>query len=165
MLDDLPCSLNEPRDATGAYLVFWWNGAPLGHAVVHAGEFPLNEADLQRRALRDRSGSRLLLVRKRFQASLASITTNPRLRSSGHARIAGCSRAAAEESGVRTPKSEPGCPISAIVCTRGRPEVLRRCLATLLKLDPAAAEIIVVDNAPEEGCIVDVVEEFDGVIY
>ena len=52
MLDDLPCSLNEPRDATGAYLVFWWNGAPLGHAVVHAGEFPLNEADLQRRALR-----------------------------------------------------------------------------------------------------------------
>lgn len=38
-------------------------------------------------------------------------------------------------------------PISVVVCTRDRPESLRRCLADLAKLDYQNYEVIVVDNA------------------
>ncbi len=37
--------------------------------------------------------------------------------------------------------------ISVVVCTRDRPRSLRRCLASLMRLDPGAGEVIVVDNA------------------
>lgn len=40
--------------------------------------------------------------------------------------------------------------VSAIVCTRDRPDELARCLASLLALNPPAHEIIVVDNAPSD---------------
>jgi len=38
--------------------------------------------------------------------------------------------------------------ISVIVCTRERPDALARCLDSLAALQPAAHEVIVVDNAP-----------------
>ena len=37
--------------------------------------------------------------------------------------------------------------ISVVVCTRDRPRSLRRCLASLMRLDPGAGEVVVVDNA------------------
>ena len=37
--------------------------------------------------------------------------------------------------------------ISVVVCTRDRPRSLRRCLASLARLDPGPGEVIVVDNA------------------
>src|SRR5258708_36202585 len=43
--------MSAPGNAASVYLVFWWNDIPLGHALAHAGEFPFNEADMQRTAL------------------------------------------------------------------------------------------------------------------
>jgi glycosyltransferase involved in cell wall biosynthesis len=48
-------------------------------------------------------------------------------------------------SGEDPPESLPE--ISVVVCTRDRPRSLRRCLASLTRLDPGASEVIVVDNA------------------
>ena len=39
--------------------------------------------------------------------------------------------------------------ISVVVCTRNRPDDLRRCLESLCSLQPAPLEILVVDNAPD----------------
>ena len=43
-LDEPLRPMGAPQNAAGAYLVFWWKDIPLGHALIHAGEFPLNEA-------------------------------------------------------------------------------------------------------------------------
>jgi len=40
--------------------------------------------------------------------------------------------------------------VTAAVCTRDRPELLRRALASLSALDPPASELLVVDNAPSD---------------
>ena len=41
-------------------------------------------------------------------------------------------------------------PLSAVICSRDRPELLRRALASLMRQDPAAREVIVIDNAPSD---------------
>src|SRR5246127_327632 len=44
--------ISKPEAAAGVYLVFWWDSIPLGHALIHAEEFPLNDADFRSRTLR-----------------------------------------------------------------------------------------------------------------
>ena len=46
------------------------------------------------------------------------------------------------------PRAAPRHSTSVLVCTRDRPEELRRCLAAIARLDPAPDEVLVVDNAP-----------------
>lgn len=55
--------------------------------------------------------------------------------------------------------------LSVLVCTRERPEDLRRCLQALERCQPQPFEIIVVDNAPVSGRTKQVVEEFSNVRY
>jgi GT2 family glycosyltransferase len=55
--------------------------------------------------------------------------------------------------------------LSVVVCTRDRPTDLARCLASLRRLDPAPAEIVVVDNAPTTTATRDVVAAAPGVVY
>ncbi len=158
--------MSIPRNTAGAYLVFWWNDIPLGHAQIHAGEFPLNEADIQRRALRaiapavgnyslENGLKPALPVRRQNPAHNLPGTLEP---------LAALSRPL-KNLAIRIPQANREISVSVIVCTRRRPEQLRRCLAALQKLDPSAAEIIVVDNAPEERCTADILEEFGEVIY
>ena len=54
----------------------------------------------------------------------------------------------------RTPA---GGPISVVVCTRNRAQILRGCLERLRAVTYPAAEFIVVDNAPQDGQTRDVV--------
>ncbi|HZF67194.1 MAG TPA: glycosyltransferase [Gemmatirosa sp.] len=49
---------------------------------------------------------------------------------------------------------------SVVVCTRERPDELRRCLQALLRLEAPAGEILVVDNAPSTASTSGVVAEF-----
>jgi GT2 family glycosyltransferase len=48
-------------------------------------------------------------------------------------------------------------PVSVVVCTRDRSASLARCLASLARLDPPAAEVVVVDNAPRDDATAEVV--------
>ena len=50
--------------------------------------------------------------------------------------------------------------VSVVVCTRDRPEDLKRCLESLLLLDPAPDEILVVDNSPTTEATRDLCTEF-----
>jgi glycosyltransferase involved in cell wall biosynthesis len=54
-------------------------------------------------------------------------------------------------------------PLTVALCTRDRPELLRRALASLALQSPAPAEILVVDNAPRDGCTRQIVEEMEQV--
>ncbi|MEV7232375.1 glycosyltransferase family 2 protein [Polymorphospora sp. NPDC051019] len=58
-----------------------------------------------------------------------------------------------------------GAAVTAVVCTRDRPDALRRCLASLVTQDYPRATVLVVDNAPTGGATRDVVAEFTGVRY
>jgi len=56
--------------------------------------------------------------------------------------------------------------ITAVICSRDRPELLKRALASLLALDPPAAELLVVDNAPSDDRTRKMVtEEFPSIRY
>lgn len=50
-------------------------------------------------------------------------------------------------------------PMTVVVCTRERPEDLRRCLASLCRLRYPTFEVVVVDNAPQSAATASVVDE------
>jgi GT2 family glycosyltransferase len=57
--------------------------------------------------------------------------------------------------------NDSGAPdITVAVCTRERPEGLKRCLASLRAQEPLDFKVLVVDNAPETGSTRAVVDEF-----
>ncbi|GAA0811262.1 glycosyltransferase family 2 protein [Spirilliplanes yamanashiensis] len=58
-----------------------------------------------------------------------------------------------------------GAAVTAVVCTRERPEALRRCLASLVAQDYPHASILVVDNAPTTDATRRVVAGFPSVRY
>jgi len=65
--------------------------------------------------------------------------------------------APADASGHRDPL-----PVSVVVCTRDRPEMLAVCLKTLQALQYPAHEVVVVDNAPSSPATA---ECFDPVVF
>jgi GT2 family glycosyltransferase/SAM-dependent methyltransferase len=158
--------MNTPGKAAGVYLVFWWNDIPLGHALAYAGEFPLNEADIQRRALRAIAPAvEYYSLEHCLKLSLRAPQRNPAENFCARLESLVALNQPLNNLTIKVPPAPGQVSISVIVCTRRRPEKLRRCLAALQRLDPSPAEVIVVDNAPEECCTLKVVEEFAGVIY
>jgi GT2 family glycosyltransferase len=160
-------SVMTPENAAGAYLVFWWNDIPLGDARIFREEFPLNTAELHRRAskaIAPAVGNYLLdngfkadLPTLRFARQHPSLQRPPTLESLA------ALRQPLQNLVLKVPRAGPS--ISVLVCTRGRPGRLRRCLTALQRLNPGPAEIIVVDNAPEERSTFEVVKSFVGVTY
>jgi len=59
-----------------------------------------------------------------------------------------------------------GLSLTVAICTRNRPDLLRRCLATLVGHQASASiDLLVVDNAPSDRRTRDVAAEFPGVRY
>jgi glycosyltransferase involved in cell wall biosynthesis len=56
-------------------------------------------------------------------------------------------------------------PVSLVICTYNRANMLERCLASLYTLPCQPAEIIVVDNAPGSGTLKNMVQQFDRAVY
>ena len=54
-------------------------------------------------------------------------------------------------------------PVTVAVCTSARPAELSRALGSLMDQDPAAAELLVVDNSPDQSALALVAREFPGV--
>lgn len=108
----------EERYAS-ALLVVAWHGRVVGQVSVPAVS-PL-PADVQRAAI----------VRR-----LADAIWRAELERAFHAAVG---------ANVRS-RDQPS--VSVVVCTRDRPDDLERCLRSLLLLEPAPVEIVVVDSAP-----------------
>jgi glycosyltransferase involved in cell wall biosynthesis len=91
-------------------------------------------------------GGVLLLVRRQGRP-LGLV----RLRGAAHVRADHLARAVEEQVDLRDgpPLAEhDGARLSVVVCTRDRPEELRRCLEALRPLHVAGHQVVVVDNAP-----------------
>ena len=60
----------------------------------------------------------------------------------------------------RPSPDQPELPLSVVVCTKDRPDSLRRVLRTLQLVQYGAFEVLVVDNAPSSSATRECVEEF-----
>ncbi|MDQ3556903.1 MAG: glycosyltransferase [Gemmatimonadota bacterium] len=168
MEEPLPDLLAEP-EIGGMFLVFTAGGIPLGSRSIATAELPIPGAALRELALRTITpavGDHLL--EHGFRARLPLPRSAP-----PHDRPPSPGAVAALQSPLdelRTRLREeassgsPG-PVSVIVCTRDRPDDLRRCLGALALLDPAPHEIVVVDNAPRSEAVRELVRATPGVRY
>lgn len=152
--EDFSLLLQQPH-----YCLFWWKQIPLGHLFLTPGKY----ADAAE-------------IRK---AALKAITPAVDFYAAGYGESAGNYKeaflandnagfaAAIEEvfdEALRLP--EPvSLDISVIICTRNRADRLRRCLDLLLSQRWPPAEIIVIDNAPEDGSTEQVAAQYPAVTY
>lgn len=143
-------TLHADPASNGAYVVFWAHGIPLGHRLIPAHALPMSPAMLQTYAYAAISPTVAHYSKK--AATLNSETSAAPLDAVKHVLQA------------RTLRYGPA-DASVVVCTRDRPEHLSECLDTLAALNPAPAEVIVVDNAPQTDATRLLVEAHPAVRY
>jgi GT2 family glycosyltransferase len=135
-------AFDDPRDL---YVVFWWRGLALGHA-----EIPL--------ALW-RSSSAL--------SDLVARTVVPAVRG----WLGPADDSLPEDSvlsrleTVCQPTTARSKQVSVVICTRNRPQALKRCLESVVRCTPQAGEVIVVDNAPATDVTRAVVARYPAITY
>ncbi len=129
----------------------WWGSRPLGVIDVQPWQLPMSDERLARliaAAITPAVGD-LLHPRGAFEATLpdapAPLGTTP---------LGGLLDDDVLERLVAVLARAPAAPVGAssvavVICTRNRPEQLRRCLASLTELSLAPDEIVVVDNASD----------------
>lgn len=143
----------------GSYLVFWWQDLALGHLFLTPGP-PLSDEAYYAALLAaiapavDQYAAQKPAFRSQWRGWL------------GQDDLASW-RAGMADAGAPWVPAAPPRPVavSVIICTRGRPGLLRRCLHMLHGLAWAPAEIVVVDNAPTDESTREVARDFGEVVY
>ena len=165
----LPALPSDPA-AGGVYAVFWGHGLPLGHVEITAAQLPMPAAQLAALAAQivaPAVGDRLLEYG--FKAPLLTVRQPPgRLRPPDYSALQALIRPLEQVQAQRQQEdanAERAGSVSVVVCTRNRPEPLRRCLRALQKLSPAPQEMVIVDNAPSDERTRKVVAVHPGVRY
>ncbi len=160
LADDALAPLEARPDEGGAFVTYWWRDVPLAGQEVHAQQLPIPGSALRALgidAAGDAVGDRLFPHGFRPPPperhpppdpppALDDVLSVTRPLQAAYARVEAAERAA------------PTISTSVVVCTRGRPDALRRCLAALAALDPTPDEVVVVDNAPSDDASQRVVE-------
>lgn len=104
------------------------------------------------------TGLLALLRRNRRPVGILRLATTARRISVDELEAALALQPAAPES-TPEPAESAHQPISIIVCTYQRPDDLARCLAALVPLATAGHELIVVDNAPQDSPVAEMVDQ------
>jgi len=154
-----------PALAGRAWAVLWHGDLALGHA-----ELTPDDVASEARFARVAAGAILESVAsRRFPAGYAPAAPNrfpppaPEAPPLAELLAAAAPLAAVARGGpARAPDTERA---SVIVCTRGRPEDLARCLAALARGRGRPGEVLVVDNDPADPRTRAVVERADAVTY
>jgi GT2 family glycosyltransferase len=167
-------ALQPESGSGGLLLVLWVAEVPLGHLYLPAAWLPLSEHELSdavSKAVAPALGYHLW--GDGFRPPYPD-TRNGAVDDSvpDLARLVACDeplrRFAELRSEVRTTaaaSAKAAHPFSVIVCTRDRPTDLVRCLDALLRCDPPADEILVVDNAPRTDTTRTLVQHYRTVRY
>ena len=145
----------------------WWGSRPLGTLQVQPWQLPVSPARLARLAAAAVSPAvgDLLYPDSAFVAPLPDEAPLPPGPVSLPDLLAADVAAALDAVVNQPPAPAVGAATAAVVvCTRDRPEQLRRCLQGLLALDQPPDELVVVDNAPRNDAARRVVEDM-GVRY
>ncbi|WP_207910190.1 glycosyltransferase family 2 protein [Anseongella ginsenosidimutans] len=133
------------------YCLFWWQQIPLGHLFLAPGKYA-DAADLRKAVLKAVSPAiDFYAAGNGHTARSAAHAGNYREPFLGgdHPGFAAVLEKVFDEA-PRPPDGGKSLNISVIICTRNRAGQLRRCLDLLLSQRWRPAEIIVVDNAPED---------------
>lgn len=145
-LKQLDDELVIPSD--DAYLVFWSDVLPLGHLWYKAADKQNIKEQINKvlrpvlsHYLSTPEWEHLLEEGKYSDLSLLLNGRNP--------------------SSVNSPQQS----ISVVICTRNRPKAIWHCLTSLMACKDNNAEIIVVDNAPDNNLTAAVVANFPGIKY
>ena len=145
-IPELPMELNGER----LYVVFWWQGIPVGHQEIFADQLPIPATQLANQAVQAITlavGDRLLPqgfkapLSEHFERQPATFPDFDLLRKLEQPL-------GKLEERRDTVVEQARAAVSVVVCTRDRPEQLARCLRSLQDLSDPPHEIIVVDNAP-----------------
>lgn len=153
--EDLPALLQQPH-----YCVFWWKHLPLGHLFVIPGKY-LDAADFHKATF------------KAIRPALEFYAVRHGVADTGNyeaAFLAGdqvgfadfMEKLLAPALAVPEPRSLD---ISVVICTRNRAGQLQHCLDLLLNQEQSPAEIIVVDNAPDDRSTEQLVARYSAVRY
>lgn len=157
------------ENGKGAYLQIWRGVVPLGHLWLDERVLPVSGNVLRRsaaRAIAPAVGDHLFA--KGFAAPLPGLRNAPEPdppESLGPLAELSDPLKQIDRKFPSSQDAPPGASVSVIVCTRGRPESLRNCLASLAQLDPPATEVIVVDNGQPDDGVNAMVQEFPGFRY
>jgi len=164
---DLPLEdLTAPPDTDGLYLQLWQKSTPLGHLWLSRDLLPMSGGEARRlmaTAITPAVGA--MLFEDGFRAPLPTIAPNPaRDIPPVFSKLAGLTKPL-KALGTRTASPVPSSKVSVVICTRARPDSLRKCLESIVRLDPPPHEVLVVDNAPETKDTQNVVRDFPTVRY
>jgi GT2 family glycosyltransferase len=148
------------------YLVLWWRDLPLGHLEVGSEVLQRPQvAGLIAHAIAPAVGD---LLSSELPPNSDDHATRPPTNSVidvGGLRFFSAPLARLDGRLRRPPAPPQDVRGSVVVCTRDRPEQLRRCLTSIARSTVAPQEVIVVDNSPGSGLTSRVVRAFPDVRY
>jgi GT2 family glycosyltransferase len=156
----------------GLYIVFWCGRIPVGHLSIPASLLPLTSSQMATKlpkVIAPAVADRLLPTGFRAQLPIDLKKQTPQAPPQladliGMKRpLESCSRSALSRTSGQADAATPD--ISVVICTRNRPEALKKCLSSIRSLSPQPNEIIVVDNNPSSGLTEAVTSAFPEVRY
>ena len=156
------------RDGLVHRWYLWWGSRPLGMLQVEPWQLPVSDARLARLV-----AAASVPRRRRSAVSGHGLRRGVAGRSSagggtgvapGPPRSGGARRSGRRGESPGTACGRSGHGRGGVVCTRDRPEQLRRCLRAVRALDRRPDELVVVDNAPRDDSTRRVAEE-EGAVY
>lgn len=150
----------------GLFVVFWRHRIPLGHCWFRAKQLPMLPAELREHALAAIAPAvaRYLLGRP-FEASTSNRSSEAydldfKAMAELNRPLGGLKERLA------LPPADAADPsVSVVVCTRERPDQLKRCLDSFQNLSRSPQDILVVDNAPRSDSTRRVVSRFPDIRY
>lgn len=163
--EDIP-ALSVMPNYEGLYVVFWWQGIPLGHQEIVNTQLPLSATQLTNLALQTITpavGTHLLP--EGFQPPLRELPLHrQQLTPPDFHALIRLNQPLATLQESLSPAKEVGS-VSVVICTRERTESLARCLRSLQQLSQPPHEILVVDNAPTSDATRQLVAQMPGIGY
>jgi GT2 family glycosyltransferase len=153
----------SPPDADEVLDFFWWDELPVGTRHSVRAELPLGEGQLRSLSaelLANQLTGREPLLGAPLTAG-SEAQPHQSLTWQGAATIPDVSE---RLEALAEPASESADEVSLIICTRDRPEALRRCLESLTLQRAHPGEVIIVDNSAS-GSARQVCTERAGLIY
>ena len=145
--------LNSEAGCGGLFVVFWCDDVPVGQMMIPVQLLPITPEQfatmtppLVAQALGDRIfGYRFQDSRPEISREQTDLAQLLELRDPLEICCGTTSPRASAES------DSAAVSVSVVICTRNRPEALKKCLASLRSLSPQPKEILVVDNDPSSG--------------
>lgn len=182
--NELPSDPIATSAGRGIYLVFWLDRHPIGHFHLTPAMLPVSPpalANVVSRALAayiddDLDGANAMPSKKEVTpkpddwVSLFQRSVYDRI-ASRHAllerEVIGSANDQQSASSLprEVSRQDAEFTVSVVVCTRDRPDDLRSCLEHLLRCDPPADEIVVVDNASASAATREVATQLEPVRY